>query len=121
MRRMSGSVEVQRMLILTCLLWLLAGAYLRDPFWLVVARAAGATAWTLLLGWSFTVDRPGVRVARIALGAGFATGCAVALGASPAAIAAVAAGAASLLVVVEHAVHARVASADEQRGAQTSH
>ena len=47
---MSGSVEVQRVLILTCSLWLLAGASLGDPFWLVVEPAFAATAWPLRLG-----------------------------------------------------------------------
>jgi hypothetical protein len=108
MRRMSSSVEVQRVLILMLTIWLLAGAYLRDPFWLVVARAFAATFWTLLLGWSFLFDSPVARTARVTIGTGLATGCAASFGASLPALLAVALGAGALLAGAEHLVHRRV-------------
>jgi hypothetical protein len=110
MRRMSSSVEVQRVLILMFSLWLLAGAYLRDPFWLVVARACAATCWTLLLGWSFLLDSPVARAARVAVGTGLATGCAASFGASLPALLAVALGTGALLTGAEHLVRRRVAA-----------
>jgi len=108
MRRMYSSVEVQRVLILMLSLWLLAGAHLRDPFWLVVARAFAATAWTLLLGWSFLLDSPVARTARVAVGTALATGCAASFGASLPALLAVALGAGALLAGAEHLVRRRV-------------
>ena len=110
MRRMSSSVEVQRVLILMFSLWLLAGAYLRDPFWLVVARAFAATCWTLLLGWSFLLDSPVARTVRVAVGTALATGCAASFGASLPALLAVSLGAGALLAGAEHVVHRRVAA-----------
>ena len=75
-------VEVQRVLLVTFGLWMLAGAYLFDPFWLIVLRAAGATVWTFLLAWSFTLGSAVARVARIAIGAALVTGCAATFGAA---------------------------------------
>ena len=103
-------VEVQRVLLVTFGLWLLAGAYLFDPFWLIVLRAAGATVWTFLLAWSFTLGSAVARVARIAIGAALVTGCAATFGAAVPALLAVAVVAAALLAGCERLMRRHVAA-----------
>ena len=120
MREFGARIEVQRVLIVTLLSWLLAGAHLGDPAWVVLARAAGAVLWTFLLAWSFIVDSPIARAGRTAAGAAVATGCAAAFGASPGALLLVAAGAGALLAAGERLVHRNVAPAGPDGGARSS-
>jgi hypothetical protein len=108
MRSFGARIEVQRVLLVTLGLWLLAGAYLGDPFWVVVLRAAGATFWTFLLAWSLTLDSAVARVARVAIGAGLVTGCAATFDASAPALLAVAVVAGGLLAAGEALLHRRV-------------
>jgi len=103
-------IEVQRVLFVTFGLWMLAGAYLFDPFWLIVLRAAGATVWTFPLAWSFTLDSAVARVARIAIGAALVTGCAATFGASAPALLVVAVVAGALLAACERLMRRHVAA-----------
>jgi hypothetical protein len=104
MREMSSRVEVQRVLLLSVFFWLLAGAALHDPFWLVAVRAAAGTAWALLLAWSFTLRAAWARGLRIALGAAATAACAAAGGAAPAVVVGAATAAAAVLAVTERRV-----------------
>jgi hypothetical protein len=110
MQAFLSRVEVQRVLLVTFGLWMLAGAYLFDPLWLVVVRAAGASVWTFLLAWSFTLGSAVARVARIAIGAGLVTGCAATFGASAPALLAVAAVAGAVLAGCERLMRRHVAA-----------
>jgi hypothetical protein len=103
-------VEVQRVLLVTFGLWMLAGAYLLDPFWLIVLRAAGATVWTFLLAWSFTLGSAVARAARIAIGAALVTGCAATFGAGAPALLAVAVVAGAVLAGCERLMRRHVAA-----------
>ena len=104
-------VEVQRVVVLSVLGWLLAGAYLQDPLWLVLARAGAVTAWAFLLGWSFTVARAWLPWARVALGAGLAGACAMAAGGSAGSLVDVLLVAAAVLGATELAVRRAAARA----------
>ena len=108
MRSFWSRIEVQRVLLVTFGLWVLAGAYLFDPLWLIVLRAAGATVWTFLLAWSLTLESVVARVARVAVGAGLVTGCAATFGASAPALLAVAVVAGGLLAAAEALLRRRV-------------
>ncbi len=96
MRRMLATVEVQRVLILAFSFWMIGGAYMGHSFPRIVAEAAAAMLWTLVLGWSFTLRTPWARIMRIGLTAGLAVLCAGTLGAAVPVLLAVAAGAGAL-------------------------
>jgi len=68
MRAFASRVEVQRVLLASFAFWLVAGVAYGDALWRIVLRAAGATLWALLLGWSLTVHARWARTARVGVG-----------------------------------------------------